>query len=87
MTGAPTGAAATDRAVLAGLARLLPRHRLGHLFVQPATLPRCARSSCSGAGLSRDGHPLRRGTTALILRLATENPPGATGGSRENLPL
>jgi putative transposase len=29
-----------DRAVLAGLARLLARHRLGHLFVQPSTLRR-----------------------------------------------
>ena len=28
-----------DRAVLAGLAQLLPRQRLGRLFVQPATLP------------------------------------------------
>jgi hypothetical protein len=32
-----------DRAVLAGLARLLPRHRLGHLFVQPTTLLRWHR--------------------------------------------
>jgi putative transposase len=32
-----------DRAVLAGLARLLPRQRLGHLFVQPATLLRWHR--------------------------------------------
>jgi putative transposase len=29
-----------DRAVLAGLARLLPRRRLGCFFVQPATLLR-----------------------------------------------
>jgi len=29
-----------DRAVLAGLARLLPRRRPGHLLIQPATLLR-----------------------------------------------
>jgi putative transposase len=32
-----------DRAVLAGLARLLPRQRLANLFVQPATLLRWHR--------------------------------------------
>jgi len=33
-----------DRAVPAGLARLLPRQRLGRLFVQPATLLRWHRA-------------------------------------------
>ncbi len=33
-----------DRAVLAGLARLLPRQRVGRLFVQPATLLRWHRA-------------------------------------------
>jgi hypothetical protein len=32
-----------DRAVLAGLSRLLTRQRLGHLFVQPSTLLRWHR--------------------------------------------
>ena len=32
-----------DRAVLAGLARLLPRRRLGRFFVQPSTLLRWHR--------------------------------------------
>ena len=39
-----------DRAVLAGLARLLPRRRLGRFFVQPATLLRCIVTLLPSAG-------------------------------------
>ena len=65
-----------DRAVLAGLARLLPRRRLGHLFVQPATLlrlaprprrqaldpfPRPTGSTSHRRGNHRSGTPPREG--------------------------
>jgi putative transposase len=67
-----------DRAVLAGLARLLPHHRLGHLFVQPATLLRWHRDLVAkhwSYRHSRPGRPgIAKGTTALALRLAKENP-------------
>ena len=67
-----------DRALLAGLARLLPRHRRRHLFVQPDTLLRWHRDLVR----RRWTHPHRRsgrppvpsGTVALVLRLAKENP-------------
>jgi putative transposase len=67
-----------DRAVLAGLARLLPRQRLGRLFVQPATLLRWYRALVAKRWTYPHGRPGRpaiaKGTTALILRLAKENP-------------
>ena len=67
-----------DRAVLAGLARLLPRQRLGRLFVQPATLLRWHRALVAKRWTYPHGRPGRpaiaKGTTALILRLAKENP-------------
>ena len=67
-----------DRAVLAGLARLLTRHRLGHLFVQPATLLRWHRGLVAKRWTYPPGRPGRpgiaKGTTALVLRLAKENP-------------
>jgi putative transposase len=67
-----------DRAVLAGLARLLPRQRLGHLFVQPATLLRWHRDLIAKRWTYPHGRPgrpaLSKGTTALVLRLAKENP-------------
>jgi putative transposase len=67
-----------DRAVLAGLARLLPRHRLGHLFVQPVTLLRWHRDLVAKRWTypqHRPGRPaIAKGTTALVLRLAKENP-------------
>ena len=67
-----------DRAVLAGLARLLPRHRLGHFFVQPETLLRWHRDLVAKRWIyphSRPGRPgIAKGTTALVLRLAKENP-------------
>jgi len=67
-----------DRAVLAGLARLLTRQRLGHLFVQPATLLRWHRDLVAKRWTYPRGGPGRpaiaKGTTAVVLRLAKENP-------------
>jgi putative transposase len=67
-----------DRAVLAGLARLLSRERLGSLFVQPATLLRWHRDLVAKRWTYPHGPPRRpaiaKGTTALVLRLAKENP-------------
>ena len=67
-----------DRAVLAGVARLLPRRQLGRFFVKPATLLRWHRDLVTKHWTyppSRPGRPgIPTGTTALILRLAKENP-------------
>jgi putative transposase len=67
-----------DRALLAGLARLLPRHRLGRFFVQPATLLRWHRDLVAKRWTYPHGRPGRpgiaKGTTALVVRLAKENP-------------
>ena len=67
-----------DRAVLAGLARLLPRQRLGHLFVQPSTLLRRHRDLVAKRWTypqGRSGRPgIAEGITGLILQLAKENP-------------
>jgi len=66
-----------DRAVLAGLARWLPRPSWRALFVQPATLLRWHRELVR----RRWSYPHRRGRPAiaaelrgLVLRLARENP-------------
>jgi putative transposase len=66
-----------DRAILAGLARLLPRHSWRGLLVQPATLLRWHRNLVG----RRWTHPHRRGrptVTAqlrqLVLGMAKENP-------------
>jgi putative transposase len=66
-----------DRAMLAGLARLLPRPAWHGLFVQPATLLRWHRDLVR----RRWTYPRRPGRPAvttelreLLLRLATENP-------------
>jgi len=62
-----------DQAVLAGLARLLTRRRLGHFFVQPETLLRWHRDLVAKRWTyphSRPGRPgIAKGTTALVLRL------------------
>lgn len=65
-----------DRAVLAGLARLLPRRRWDGLFVRPGTLRRWRRDlvrrrwTCP----SRRGRPsVTRGIRGSVLRLAREN--------------
>jgi putative transposase len=67
-----------DRAVIAGLARLLPRRRLGGFFVQPATLLRWHRDLVAKRWTYAHGSPgrpsLGEGTTALVLRFAKENP-------------
>ncbi len=67
-----------DRAVLAGLARLLPRRHLGQFFVQPATLLRWHRDVVAKRWIyphRRSGRPgIAKGITALVLRLAKENP-------------
>jgi hypothetical protein len=67
-----------DRAVLAALARLLPRQRLGRFFVQPATLLGWHRDLVANRWTdphARPGRPgIAKGTTALVLRLAKENP-------------
>jgi putative transposase len=66
-----------DRAVLAGLARLLPRPVWRGLFVQPATLLRWHPDLVR----RRRSYPRRRGrpgvapeTRDLVLRLARDNP-------------
>ena len=57
---------------------MLTRQRLGHLFVQPATLLRWHRDLVAQRWTYSHGRPGRpstaRGTTALVLRLAKENP-------------
>ncbi len=67
-----------DRAVPAGLARLLPRRRLGRFFVQPATLLRWHAALFRKRWTyprRRPGRPgIAKGTTGLILQLAKENP-------------
>ena len=68
-----------DRAVLAGLARLLTRRHLRRFFVQPATLLRWHREPRRQAlGTHPQGRPSRpaipKGATAVVLRLAAENP-------------
>ena len=67
-----------DRAVLAGLTRLLPRQRLGRFFVQPATMLRWHRDLVARRWTYPYGRPGRpsiaKGTTALVLRFAKENP-------------
>ena len=65
-----------DRAVLAALAQLLSRRRLRHFFVQPETLLRWHRDLVAKHwAYSRPGRPaISKGTTALVLRLAKENP-------------
>jgi putative transposase len=67
-----------DRAVLAGLARLLPRRHLGQFFVQPATLLRWHAVLVRKRWAYPHGRPGRpgiaKGTAGLILQLAKENP-------------
>jgi hypothetical protein len=67
-----------DRAVLAGLSRLLPRARWAALFVTPATLLRWHSRLLAHRWTYRSRRPGRPGVRAevreLVLRLARENP-------------
>jgi putative transposase len=68
-----------DRAVLAGLSRLVPKARRGRFFVQPETLLRwhrdLVRRRWTYPQQGRSGWPaLSAGTVQLVLRLARENP-------------
>ena len=67
-----------DRALLAGLARLLPRQHLARFFVRPDTLLRWHRDLVDRRWTyphRRPGRPsVSSGTASLVLRLATENP-------------
>ena len=67
----------TDRAVLAGLVRLLPRQRLGRFFVQPATLLRWHRALVS----KRWTYPHRRPARPGIAKGTTRASPPV--GERE----
>src|ERR1035438_4276266 len=67
----------SDRALLAGLGRLLDRRRRRRLFVQPETLLRWHRDLIRRRWTyaRRPGRPgIPAGTVAIILRLARENP-------------
>ncbi len=66
-----------DRAILAGLSRLLDRRHRGRFFVQPDTLRRWHRDLVRRKWTQphRSGRPsIPTGTSAIILRLARENP-------------
>ena len=67
-----------DRALLAGLARLLPRRRLGRFFVQPDTLLRWHRDLVRRRWTYPHRRPVRppvpTGIVVLVLQLANENP-------------
>jgi len=67
----------SDRALLAGLSRLLGGRRLGRVFVQPATLLRWHRDLVRRRWTypHRSGRPgVPAGTVEIVLRLAKENP-------------
>jgi len=67
----------SDRALLAGLGRLLDRRRRRRFFVQPETLLRWHRDLIRRRWTyaRRPGRPsIPAGTVAIILRLARENP-------------
>lgn len=67
-----------DRALLAGLSRLVSRARRGGFFVQPATLSRWHRDLVRRRWTyphRRSGRPtVAAGAAALVVRLARENP-------------
>jgi len=67
----------TDRALFAGLSRLLDRQRRGRFFVQPETLLRWHRELVrrKWTYAHRPGRPsIPAGTVAIIRQLARENP-------------
>jgi putative transposase len=66
----------SDRALLAGLSRLLGRRRLRRFFVQPETLLRWHRDLVRRRWTypHRPGRPGVRTGTEIVLRLSRENP-------------
>jgi hypothetical protein len=80
-----------DRAVLAGLSRLLPRQHLAHFFVQPATLLRWHRDLVLGsAGPTRTAVPVGRASRRAPSRWSSgwrrRTRPGATAASTASSP-
>jgi putative transposase len=80
-----------DRAVIVGLARLLPRRRLRGFFVEPATLLRWHCDPVAKRWRYAHDSPGRpsvgEGTTALVPRFAKESPTWATAAYRASSPL
>jgi hypothetical protein len=80
-----------DRALLAGLSRLVSRACREGFFVQPATLSRWHRDLVRRRWTyphRRSGRPtVAAGAAALVVRLAVRTRPGAIGGSMVSLPL
>jgi hypothetical protein len=76
----------SDRVLLAAAARVLPRERWASFFVTPQTLLRWHRELVRRKWTypsTRVGRPsLDPETCELILRIARENPPGDTCGSK-----
>ncbi|MGO8873372.1 MAG: integrase, partial [Acidimicrobiales bacterium] len=67
----------TDRALMAGLSRLLPRAKLHRFFVEPDTLLRWHRELVRRKWTypKPPGRPkIPAGTVQLVIRLARENP-------------
>ena len=82
-----------DRFWLSALSSLIPRHRWAIVFpITPGTLLAWHRRLISNkwdysARRGRNGRPpTAAGLKKLVLRLANENPSGATDGSRVNSP-
>jgi putative transposase len=75
-----------DRALLAAVSRVLPRSRWSCFFVTPETLLRWHRRLVAGAWTyphRQTGRPpLVQAVQQLIIRLAAENPAGATSAFR-----
>ena len=79
-----------DRALLAGLARLRPRQRLEHLFVQPATLLRWHRDLVAKRWTYHAVIPAARPSPLEPLRSSSDwrrrIQPGVTGASTASSP-
>jgi len=79
----------SDRAILAGLSRLVSRARRGRFFVQPETLLRWHRDLVSRRWTypHRSGRPsVPVGTVGIVLQLARRTSPGDIGGSTVSWP-
>ena len=80
-----------DRAVIAALARRLPRARRARMLVTPETILRWHRRLVTRrwttTAARRPGRPpVAAGLRALVVRLARENPPGVIGVSMASWP-